>query len=274
MSASLMSIGSDVMVFPKEPMVFCVPVKGEVNSKMVSYIKKSIDEAVSNKADVIILIMDSYGGYLTSCDEIRKDLLRSPIPVWTFVDNKAISAGAMITISTSKIFMTQDALIGASTVVTDQFPLPDKYQSLARARMRGSATLNCRDPKIAEDMVGYYDKESDDDRVLSLTSQEALAVNYCDGIYESVTHLLESEVPGHVLTLPSDDVLDLLLSVNDTSLSSSDGVGVFSALITRLMDNLWIFWVLYMYGVYCKVKAQNEALKSSTSKLLEIIKNK
>lgn len=263
--------------FPKKPIVYVFPVVGEINDEMDEYFTACIKDASKKKADVIIISMDSYGGYVSSCDEIRTTILRSPTPIWTLVDNKAISAGAMITVSTEKIFMTEDALMGASTVVVDRQPLYDKFQSLARARMRGSAYLNCRDPKIAENMVGYYDTLSSQERVLSLTPGEAIKVGYCNGIYPDVMSLVQTEVPGAVIEKPSKELIKLaMVSQVDVELEGKKTGFQFSwqAIIDHFLKHAWLFAVLYALIIVTKKETENKVLRESLGKILELIKTK
>jgi membrane-bound ClpP family serine protease len=134
--------------------------------------------------------------------------------------------------------------------------------------MRGSAVLNCRDPKIAENMVGYYDEKSNQERVLSLTANEAVSVGYCEGVYTDLKDFFDKEVPGSTRIYPSDDLIELAMSSQS---ASTEGDGIFSTISKRFLNNLWIIGVMFMYGIYCRVSAENKMLRES---LAVYIKNK
>ena len=81
-------------------------------------VKKSFVEADSVNADFILIHMNTYGGQVDIADSMRTLILNYPIPVLVFIDNQAISAGALIAISADSIYMRPGASIGAATVVT------------------------------------------------------------------------------------------------------------------------------------------------------------
>ena len=72
-------------------------------------------EVITNKADLIILHLNTYGGEVVYADSIRTKILNSRIPVHVFIDNNAASAGALISIACKSIFMRAGANIGVIT---------------------------------------------------------------------------------------------------------------------------------------------------------------
>ena len=116
-----------------------------------------------------------------------------PVPVHVFIDDNAASAGALISIACDSIFMTSGARIGAATVVTsDGTAAPDKYQSYMRSIMRSTAEANNRDPKIAEAMVDEkleIPGLSKEGEVLTFSTSEAIANNYCEAEVENIEEI-------------------------------------------------------------------------------------
>ncbi len=157
--------------------------------------KKAFEEAHKLNADLILIHMNTYGGLLDAADSIRTIILRSNIPVYVFIDNNAASAGALISIACDRIYMRSGANIGAATVVDQSGkPLPDKYQSYMRSLMRSTAEANGRDPDIAQAMVDpkiYIENVIDTGQVLTFTTSEAIANNYCEGMAESIRDVLK-----------------------------------------------------------------------------------
>ncbi|MBQ7213789.1 MAG: nodulation protein NfeD [Bacteroidales bacterium] len=206
------SLAADTSALPAKKTIYKFDIKQEVGPALLRIVRQSMEEAQRLDADLIVVHMNTYGGQLDAADSIRTRLLRSPVPVYVFVDNNAISAGALIAIAADKIYMCEGAAFGAATVV-DQTgkPLPDKYQSFMRALMRSTAESHGRDtlvtagdtvytwrrdPLIAEAMVDprtVVEGVVDSSRVLTLTTGEALRLGYCEGRAASIAEMLEAE---------------------------------------------------------------------------------
>ena len=189
--------------------IYVFDLKKEIGPATWRTTMQSIDQAVEMKAHLIIIHMNTYGGMVDAADSIRTKILNCPIPVYVFVDNNAISAGALIAISADKIYMREGASIGAATVVHQTGEAaPDKYQSFMRSMMRATAEAHGkdtivtrkdtvyrwrRDPKIAEAMVDpsvVIKGLIDSTKVLTLTTEEAIKVRYCEGKAERIEDVL------------------------------------------------------------------------------------
>jgi membrane-bound serine protease (ClpP class) len=172
--------------------------------------KRSIERAIEAGADYILIHMNTYGGLVDAADSIRTVILNCPIPVLVFIDNNAASAGALIAIAADSIYMRSGASIGAATVVNQTGEeVPDKYQSYMRSTMRATAEAHGRDtiisgqdtiikwhrdPKIAEAMVDpsvFIEGIVDTGKVLTFTTEEAIAHGYCEGQAANITEVLE-----------------------------------------------------------------------------------
>ncbi|GAB4280174.1 MAG: NfeD family protein [Marinilabiliales bacterium] len=192
--------------------VFLFDIKQEIGPAIWRQTQKAFDLAKEKNAYCILIHMNTYGGLLDAADSIRTKILYTKIPVIVFIDNNAASAGALIAIACDKIYMRPGANIGAATVVdqTGQ-PVPDKYQSFMRSMMRSTAESHGKDtiingndtiihwhrnPEIAEAMVDpaiYIENIIDSGKVLTFTTTEAIANNYCDGTAENIQELLDKE---------------------------------------------------------------------------------
>ena len=145
---------------------------------------KGLEKAAEAQADYVLLDLDTYGGAVDAADSIRTAILRCNLPVISYVNMRAASAGALISIACDSIYMKTGSSMGAATVVgpTGEV-MPDKYQSFMRGMMRATAEATGRNPEIAESMV-------DTANVLNLTPSEAVKVGYCDGIAESIREVI------------------------------------------------------------------------------------
>ncbi len=221
---------------PDGKLVYIFEIRKEIAKPVWRIVQKAFEEATQLKADYILIHLNTYGGMVNIADSIRTRILNSSIPVLVFIDNQAISAGALISIAADSIYMRPGGSIGASTVVSQTGEVvPDKYQSFMRSTMRATAETHGkrrvitngdttyvwhRDPKIAEAMVDPLLKVEgivDSGQVLTLTAEEAIKVGYCEGKAESIKEVLALsglsgyEVKRHQLTA-LDSVIQLLLN--------------------------------------------------------------
>lgn len=158
-------------------------------------VEKALEEAASEKADIVVVRINTFGGTLDDADKIRTAFLQSTIPIWAFIDNNAASAGALISIACDSIYMHSGSSIGAATVVDQMGEVqPDKYQSYMRSLMRTTAEAKGRRPDIAQAMVDpdiFVEGISDSGKVLTFTTKEAVEYGFCEAEVESVSQLLE-----------------------------------------------------------------------------------
>ncbi|MEO1652433.1 MAG: NfeD family protein [Bacteroidota bacterium] len=179
----------------KKEKVFIMEIKAEIDPRMARYVKLALEEARQQKADYVVVDMNTYGGRVDNADEIATSILNFEKPVFVFINNNAASAGAWISIACDSIYMSEGATIGAATVVTgDGTAAPDKYQSYMRGKMRATAAAQGRDPRIAEAMVDQtleVEGVSPAGQVITFSTEEAIKNGYCEAEVESIEELLK-----------------------------------------------------------------------------------
>ncbi len=110
------------VVLPADPSktlsVYVIPVKDMIGRPTLFAIRSGIKEAIEKKASLVLLEMDTPGGELGSTLEIMKTIDRFEGDTATFINEEAISAGAIIASVTKKIYFTPRATMGSSEVVT------------------------------------------------------------------------------------------------------------------------------------------------------------
>jgi membrane-bound serine protease (ClpP class) len=190
--------------------VFVYEIREEIAKPAWRTTQLAFEEANKYDADYILVHINTYGGRVDIADSIRTKILNSSIPVIGFIDNQAISAGALISIACDSLFMRSGGSIGAATVVNQSGEqVPDKYQSFMRSTMRATAEAHgkdtiirgtdtsyvwYRDPKVAESMVDprmYVPGISDSGQVLTLTADEAIRIHYCEGLARDIPEVLK-----------------------------------------------------------------------------------
>ncbi len=180
---------------------YVIPLKKQIDKSSFKMVRDGLDNSIEFGADYCIIDLNTYGGAVDAADSIRNAILNHSIPVIAFINNQAVSAGALISIACDSIYMSKGSSFGAATVVDGAGNvLPDKYQSFMRAMMRSTAESHGkvvvykdgervevwrRDPQLAEKMV-------DRDSVLSFTPSEAFANNYSEGQSESIKEVIKN----------------------------------------------------------------------------------
>ncbi|HWA24417.1 MAG TPA: NfeD family protein [Lacunisphaera sp.] len=101
----------------KGTVVFVIPVREEINSPTLFTLRRGLKEAIERKADVVILDMDTPGGEGKVMLEIMEALDKFPGRKITYVNNEAISAGAIIAAVSDEIYFAPRGVMGAADVV-------------------------------------------------------------------------------------------------------------------------------------------------------------
>lgn len=179
----------------KEFLIYKYPIREQIAPPVLRMTQKAFEEADSLNADIIFIHMNTYGGIVETADSIRTKIMQSAIPVIVFIDNNAVSAGALISIASDRIYMRPGGVIGAATVV-DQTgaEVPDKYQSFMRSMMRSTAEAKDRDPDIAQAMVDpaiEIEGVIEEGKVLTFTASEAMLWGFCEGLAENTHEVLQ-----------------------------------------------------------------------------------
>jgi membrane-bound serine protease (ClpP class) len=137
----------------------------------------------------VILEINTFGGRVDAAVLIRDALLKSRVRTVAFVNTRAISAGALISLAAETIAMADGGTIGAATPVqigqpgAPAQPVAEKTVSYMRKEFRATAESRKRPPLVAEAMVdadvripGVIDKG----KLLTLTTGEAVKLKVAD----------------------------------------------------------------------------------------------
>ena len=214
----------------------------EVNRWYAGYIKKAIDKAYEDKADLIILELDTPGGLLSSALSIKNYIIESDVPVVVYINKNALSAGALISLSAKEIYMSDGSVIGAATPIyvngNEPKKASEKEVSAMRAAMRASAEANNKNVRAAEAMVDetiVLNRKSDgidldDKTLLTLSADEAVKINIADKKANSIEEIIKLKGLDKNYTIVDieeeqyDSVLKFLLNPFILSLLISIGI--------------------------------------------------
>ncbi|MBK7497611.1 MAG: nodulation protein NfeD [Ignavibacteriales bacterium] len=182
--------------FAQQKTVYVAYIDTEIGLGLAPYISRVISEAEQNNADAIIFKINTFGGRVDAATQIKDAILSSKVLTIAFINNRAISAGALIALSCNKIVMVPGSSIGAATVVDETGQkVGEKYQSYMRSEMRSTAEKNGRRTDIAEGMVDervVVEGLSDSTTLITLTSEEAHKYLIADTVLTSFNELLSA----------------------------------------------------------------------------------
>ncbi|HEU5041756.1 MAG TPA: NfeD family protein [Gemmatimonadales bacterium] len=176
--------------------VYRIDVTGTVENGLAPYVARSLTEAAASGAAAAYLNIDTPGGRVDAAERISDAVRGASIPVYSFVNPRAFSAGALIAISANAVYMRPGAVLGAATPVDGQGTrASEKMVSAMRAEFRAVAEQRGLDPRVAEAMVDERVEVPGVKRagdLLTLTTAEALRVGYAKGEAKDEAALLEA----------------------------------------------------------------------------------
>lgn len=183
----------------QQPVVYVVPITGVVDLGLAPFVERVLQEATDAGAAAVILEIDTFGGRVDGAVLIRDDLLHARVPTVAFVNKRAISAGALITLAAEKIAMAGGSTVGAAMPVeigqpgSPAEPVAEKTLSYMRKEFRATAESRGRPLLLAEAMVdadveipGVIEKG----KLLTLTTEEALQHQFADFRADSIDAVL------------------------------------------------------------------------------------
>ena len=178
-----------------------VPLEGVIGPASADFVHRALQAAARDKAQLVVLRMDTPGGLDTSMREIIKDILASPVPVAAYVapgGARAASAGTFILYASHYAAMAPGTNLGAaSPVAIGMSPPKDekkeksvdagdtlmrKAMNDAAAYIRGLAQLRGRNADWGERAVR---------QAVSLPAEEALKLKVIEFVAPDVAALLK-----------------------------------------------------------------------------------
>ncbi len=190
--------------------VYRIPIQGTIDLGLPPYIERSLESAASDQAKVVIFDIDTFGGRVDAATQIKDAILGAEVPTVAFINRRAISAGALISMSCESIFMTSGGTIGAATAVDMQGNKgTEKVISYMREEMASTAESRGRNTDIAKGMVDeelsfthlVIDGDSvevldlegrKEGKLITLTTELAMKYQIADGSYETFDDVLSA----------------------------------------------------------------------------------
>ena len=178
--------------------VYRIPLDDVVEKALYTFLAQSIEEAEEANAEAIIIEMNTPGGLVDEAENIAKLMADTEdIPIYLYINNRALSAGAFLALYAKEIYMSPNATMGAAAVIDQTGNAADeKARSAWAASMRNAAEYSGRNPVYALAMVDESleipELGVDAGELLTLSASEALEVGYAEGIVNSLDEVLDA----------------------------------------------------------------------------------
>ena len=170
--------------------VFVIPIRDDIMPPVLYVVRRGIKDAIAANASVVILDMETNGGRVDTTEELIEILDRFDGKKVTFVNKKAFSAGAFISVATEEIYMAPGSVIGAAAPIlmapggTGVEAMPNtmevKMTSGISALVRANAERYGHNVEVIEAMIDKSKELKVDDQILcekgqilTLTNTEA-----------------------------------------------------------------------------------------------------
>src|SRR4051812_37462889 len=222
--------------------VVSIKIDATINPVAADFIHRSILKAHDDKAECLLIHLNTPGGLLQSTRIIVSDILQSPVPVVVYVAPSGAhsgSAGVFITLAANIAVMAPGTNIGAAHPVEMQGSMDTimnaKVTNDAAAFIRTIAEKRNRNLEWAEDAVRHS---------LSITETEALAKKVIDTIARNDEELLKV-IDGKNVEVRSGTIT---LHTRTGSIEYYE-MGTMEKLLNLLSDPN-IAYILLMLGMY------------------------
>jgi membrane-bound serine protease (ClpP class) len=198
---------------------------GDINTIMAAYISSAVTRAESDKADALLIVMNTPGGISTSMDDIVTSLLNSKVPVIVYVypsGARAASAGLFAAQAADVLAMAPGTNIGSAHPI----------------QATGADLTGDLGAKVLNDAVT---------RVRNLASIHGRNADWAEqAVRNSVNINAEDAVRLHVADLESSDPGALLNAVDGRTVSRSSGTLTLHTAGARIDDSAMPFWQQFL----------------------------
>ncbi len=222
--------------------IVALKIDGTINPVTAGYIHRGIEKAAEEKAECLLIELNTPGGLLKSTRIIVGDLLQSPVPVVVYVSPagaQAGSAGVFITLSAHIAAMAPGTNLGAAHPVGMQ-EQPDTIMNA----------------KITNDAAAF---------IRAIAQKRKRNIPWAEGAVRSSTSISATEaLEQGVVNLIARNTEALLDSINGRSIDLENGLHLlhtkgahieplemsFSEKILNIISDPTVAYILMMLGLY------------------------
>ncbi|MDO4542647.1 MAG: NfeD family protein [Bacillota bacterium] len=186
----------------QEANVYVVTLNDTIDNGAAALIEKAVKESNMAMADLLIVEINTYGGYIDSAITIKDAILSAPLPTVTFVNKQALSAGSLIAVAGEKLYMSPGSTIGAAEARQGEEKADEKTMSAWVSELRSTAEARGKNPDImaamADDTI-EIDGLTEAGRLVTLSDAQALEYGISDATcnnYQEVAVAMGVEEPS------------------------------------------------------------------------------
>ncbi|OLS40747.1 nodulation protein NfeD [Bacillus sp. MRMR6] len=193
-------LGFSLMLIPvdssaKGEVVYVVPIEETVEKGLYAFLQRAVETAEKENADAIIFEINTPGGAVDAAAGIGKLLTSTKVKTIAFINNQALSAGAYISLNMDEIYMVRGGTMGSAAIIDQSGNTAGKKaESYWFAEMKNAAQHADRDPiyalAMADENVDLPEYGAEKGKLLTLTSEQAVEVQYAEGIVNNLDELL------------------------------------------------------------------------------------
>jgi membrane-bound serine protease (ClpP class) len=198
---------------------------GDINTIMAGYISSAVTRAETDRADALLIVMNTPGGISTSMDDIVTDLLNSKVPVIVYVypsGARAASAGLFVAQAADVLAMAPGTNIGSAHPI----------------QATGADLTGDLGAKVLNDAVT---------RVRNLASVHGRNADWAEqAVRNSVNINAEDAVRLHVADLEAPDPAALLNAIDGRTVSRPTGTLTLHTAGARIDDSAMPFWQQFL----------------------------
>ena len=235
-----------------------VTIDGIINPITDRFLQRAVEDAERGGAEVVVVLLDTPGGLLSSTRSMVKTIFGSPVPVIVYVwpsGGRAASAGTFVTAAGHIAAMAPGTNIGAASPIGGQgedIPetLKKKVFEDTAAEIRSIAERRGRSVEPLEATVL---------EAKSYTANEALELGIIDLVVSSVGELLEEIDGREVLVETEAGEMPVTLDTAGLTLREIE-MGFFDRLLSLIADPNIAFMLLSLGGLGLFVEVMNPGL--------------
>jgi membrane-bound serine protease (ClpP class) len=205
-----------------KPLAYAVEINGGITPSTFDLVDRELTAAANAHADIVVLEIQTPGGLYESMQQIIQDILKSPVPVATFVyppGSRAASAGTYILYGSQIAAMAPSTNIGSATPINmfDENKRKDDTPETAKLLAQPQTTL---EKKVVNDAAAFirslaqrYDRNGEWAEAavrdsVAQSANEALAKHCIDVIANDTPDLLD-KIDGRTVKMAGDKTMKL-----------------------------------------------------------------
>lgn len=188
--------------------VYHVELDGTLSRESLALVERAIEESERSGAEAIVLELDVDGGDIGLADELASLLAGTTVAVYTYVNSRALNAGALLALAADSIYMCPGAVMGGTDTVTLPVLLKRGATAVRVSSLFGDyAAAHGVDRLVGVAMVDptvEYPRLEATGRRLVLTTEQALELGLAVAAVATLQDLLHRMEPDNTSVVRVD----------------------------------------------------------------------